>query len=290
MDGTTFVWTVVATALGGIQLFFQKVVAEEKRDSAFNGLMMYGISGLMAVAVLFTMYDVPAQWTAIALFGLIAGVSHGIGNFIRIESLKYIDSLIFFPINKILGPLAAVIGGVWLFHDPLTFRAYIGIALSMTVPLLLISSAEHHRQTNLRKGLIFLLISTALTSASLLLTKQGLLYPGSIFFMLVISQVAGSISSLIILFRRTNPSVILRVLAPRDLHLGLIAGVLGFLSTFTLFNALKTGYVSLVYVIHAHYILIPIILSVWWYKEHINARKVMAVAVSSLAITLLYNA
>jgi hypothetical protein len=40
-------------------------------------------------------------------------------------------------------------------------------------------------------------------------------------------------------------------------------------------------------VIHAHYILVPIILSIWWYGEHINTRKVAAVVLSFLAISLL---
>ena len=51
--------------------------------------------------------------------------------------------------------------------------------------------------------------------------------------------------------------------------------------------ALSTGLVSIVYIIQAHYILIPIVLSVWWYRDHINVRKFIAVVVSFFAITLL---
>jgi uncharacterized membrane protein len=52
-------------------------------------------------------------------------------------------------------------------------------------------------------------------------------------------------------------------------------------------NAMSTGQVSLVYTIQAHYIVIPIILSVIYYKEHMDLRKFAAVVLSMVAIGLL---
>ncbi len=76
----------------------------------------------------------------------------------------------------------------------------------------------------------------------------------------------------------------------RDVVLGLVSGTLGFFATYTLLQALLSGLVSIVYVIVAHYILIPIVLSVWWYGEHINFRKVAAIVLSLVAISVLYSA
>ena len=290
MGQEAFFWTILSTLLGGIQLFFQKVVAEEKRPSALNGLFMYSLSGIAAFVILFTFYKLPSAWMLIAAFGLGAGALHGLGNFIRLEALGYIDSVIYFPINKVLGPLLVVFGGVMFYAEQLTAREYIGIALSLTVPLLLISAAEHHRQKDLRRGLIFVVLSTFFTSASVLLTKQGIIYDNDLFFIMGMSQIAGAISSgAILLKQRGATSSAVFHITKRDIELGLIAGVLGFFSWFTLLKALSLGLISLVYVIHAHYILIPIILSVWWYKDHINFRKAIAVVVSFLAITILYS-
>ncbi len=288
MDQVTFYWALTATVLGGIQLFFQKVVAEEKRNSAFNGFMMYGVSAVAALLVLFMQSELPKEWLMASLFGLAGGISHASGNFIRIEALKYIDSVIYFPINKMLGPLLVVIGGVLLFGESLKPIQYIGIALSLSVPLLLLSSAEHHRQNNLRQGLLFVVASTVLTAISALLMKEGTAYDSSVLLLLVYAQLAGAVSSAVIFFRQTGSSRLrIASIAKRDLQLGVIAGAIAFFSAYTMLKALSMGLASLVYVIHAHYILIPIILSVWWYNDHINMRKFAAVVVSFLAIALL---
>ena len=291
MDQVTFYWTIVATVLAGIQLFFQKVVAQEKRDSAFNGLLMYGLSAVAVFTILFTYSGVPSAWRVIGIFALASGALHGIGNYFRIEALKYIDSVLYFPINKVLGPLLVVICGVLLLHDPLTIQQYIGIGVSFLVPLLLISSAEHHRQNNLRQGMALVVLSTVLTAASVLFTKQATSYEAAVLFVVGISQIAGTISSATILIKQRGVQFSKGItLDKRDVYLGIVAAVLGTVATYTLIKALSTGLVSLVYVIHAHYILIPIVLSVWWYKDHINLRKIIAIDVSFLAIGLLYTA
>ncbi|MDO8552967.1 MAG: EamA family transporter [bacterium] len=290
MDQTTFYWTIAATIFGGIQLFFQKVVAQEKRDSAFNGLLMYGFSAITVFIILFLYSDVPSAWLIIGIFALASGALHGIGNYFRIEALKHIDSVIYFPINKVLGPLLVVILGVLLLRDPLTTQQYIGIGTSFLVPLLLISSAEHHRQNNLRQGMIFVVLSTILTATSVIFVKQATSYESAALFIVGISQIAGTVSSAAILVKQRGTRLSQGItFDKRDVYLGFIAAALGTVATYTLIKALTTGLVSLVYVIHAHYILIPIVLSVWWYKDHINLRKILAIVVSFLAIGLLYS-
>ncbi len=288
MDQVTFAWTITTTIFAGLQLFMQRVVAKEGRDSAFAGFLMYAIGLVLAAVLLIAAGELPDMWVYAALFGIASGAVHGFGNFLRLESLKDIDSVLYFPINKVLGPIVVVIGGVLWFSEALTMREYIGIAFSLSVPLLLISSSEHTRQNNLRRGLILMVISTFLTAVAMLLSKAGTNYDQAILLLLVSTQLAATVSSAIIFYhkRRPHPEYFTH-LERRDFVLGGIIGILGFLSYFTFLKALSTGYVSLVYVIHAHYILIPIILSVWWYKEHINFRKLAAVVVSCLAIVLI---
>ncbi len=290
MDTTVFAWTIAATIFAGLQTFIGKVVAHERRDSAFNGIFMYGISGVVGVAWLATMTEVPAAWLAVAAFSFAGGGVHAVGNFFRIEALKHVDSVIFFPINKILGPVLAVLAGVFIFTESLTPTQYIGIFLSLTVPLLLVSQAEHHRQNNLKKGVVYLLFATALSVISLVVSKGAFIYGGDVMFVMFGSQVAGFLVSVTI-FKLTRGNFHSAFSMPRrDLWLGVLSGVLGFLSYFTFLQAISGGYLSLVYVIHAHYILIPIVLAVWLHRDHIDARKLFAIVVSSLAVILLYKA
>ena len=66
--------------------------------------------------------------------------------------------------------------------------------------------------------------------------------------------------------------------------LGFLLGIFmfGFL-IFTLL-AFKDGLVSIVFTVQSLYILIPIILSIIIYKEHINTQKIIAIILSIVAI------
>jgi uncharacterized membrane protein len=179
-----------------------------------------------------------------------------------------------------------VIGGVFFFSDALTPIQYAGVALSLTVPLLLITSVEFHRQKNLVYGLQLMVLCSVITALSLLVTKQGFLYGSYVLLMLGSAQTAGTIASAAILMRQHGMGFIAHA-ERRDVVLGLWSAFFGITSAYSLFVALDVGLVSLVYVIQAHYILIPIVLSVWWYRDHINLRKFAAVVVSFAAIALL---
>jgi|SRR3989344_5082700 len=288
MDQATLLWTLAGTLFAGLALFTQKIAAEEGRSSAFYGVLSYGTAGALGLALLVFLPDFPENWPTLALFGLASGGIHGLANFTRIESLKYIDSVIFFPLSKMFGPLLVVGGAVLLFAENLSPLQYIGIVLSITVPLLLLTSAEHHRQKNLPAGLKLLFISTLFSTAAVLIAKQGLLYSSSVVLILSTSQIAGTIASAAILMRQHGAGRAMFSHANRrDVQLGAVSGVIAFISSYCLFEAISSGYVSLVYVIQAHYILIPIVLSVWWYRDHINMRKLAAVVISFFAIGLL---
>src|SRR4051812_16189235 len=135
MDGITLAWTLAATVFAGLQIFTQKVVAQERGDSALNGVMGYGVSAIAAGIAAALTTGSSAALVLAALWALGSGTIHGFGSYIRIESLKYIDSVIYFPINKVLGPLMVLAMAVAWFGDKLTVLQYIGIVFSLCVPL-----------------------------------------------------------------------------------------------------------------------------------------------------------
>ena len=78
-------------------------------------------------------------------------------------------------------------------------------------------------------------------------------------------------------------------LTPAFLVAAFCIGIAQFLGFYLLLLAIHGSDLSLVYSINAHYILIPIILSIWYYKEHWNAQKVFAITLSLLALFLLHR-
>ena len=69
--------------------------------------------------------------------------------------------------------------------------------------------------------------------------------------------------------------------------IGVLIGVFQFIGFATLILAYKYGPISTTYAINSTYILIPIVLSIWYYGEHWNARKVIAIGLSVVAVVLL---
>lgn len=289
MDSVTLMWALAATVLSGMQMFTGKVIAHNKGSSAFNALMTYAVSGVMAYGVWFYYGSVvPDAWKWIVFFALGSGVLHGIGYIIRIDALHHVDSTLFFPLNKILGPILVCLGGVWWLGESLTGIQMLGIVLSLSVPVLLISNTEHSRQKNLKLGLALVVISTLFTSVSMVMTKQGADLDAQVIFMMMVSQLGASVISLAIYLYQNKPSELLRATF-FDINVGLVSGFFAFVSFYALLVAYNLGKISLVYTVHAHYILVPVFLSVWWYKEHIDMRKFAAVVLSCVTITLLFG-
>jgi drug/metabolite transporter (DMT)-like permease len=288
MDPTIFLWTLAATVAAGFHVFVSKVTAQRGLNGALNGVFSYGIPALISLGIFGIYFHLPVGWEWVAFWAALDGLLYGIGSVIRIESLRHIDSTIYFPINKILGPALIVIGGVVLFAEHITPLQWLGIGGAFLIPLLLIERTEHARQKNLRKGLLLCVASTLIIVASTVAIKYGLAYADSLWFFMVIANSTAALTSLALYAKSISFSQSNIRVTKTDISTGLAVGTLGFISVFTFCTALQAGYISIVYTIHAHYILIPIFLSVWWYGEHMNLRKFAAVALSCVTLMLLY--
>lgn len=289
MDTTTLMWTLAATVFAGLHIFAGKVVAQKKLNAAWNNIITYAIAGpTFLFCFLLTGEVLPVYWQEISAFALAAGATYAISAYTRIEALRFIDTVIFFPLSKILAPLIAVCGGMFFFHETLTPFNMLGVALSICVPILLIQKSEHARQSNLKFGIILMVISTVTATATHLLAKGAVtLSGGEIFFYMGVAQCAGLFISLALLKQEEHRAKEKYKHTKQDYLYGILSSLLGMASYIALMKALSTGQISLVYTIQAHYIVIPIILSVWFYKEHMDMRKFIAVALSMAAIGLL---
>lgn len=288
MDATIFAWTLLATLFAGFHVFASKVTASKGLDSALNGVFGYGLASAISFGVCMYQGVWPAAWVMIALWALADGLVHSIGSITRIDALRYIDSTIYFPINKILGPLLVVFCGVLILGEHITPLQWLGIIGALFIPLLLIDRAEHRRQKDLKRGLVLCVVSTFFTGITIIVIKAGLAYADSFWLFMALANLFGALTSAFLYAKKHKFSRTALNIPRHDIEVGLGVGLLGFLSCFALFTALQYGYASLVYTIHAHYILIPIFLSVWWYGEHINLRKFAAVVLSCVTLMLLY--
>lgn len=289
-----FIFALLSAVFGGLQSFAQKVVAHERHDTSLISATSALISSLLAlVFFLITAPGTPLTpmvwWLGLASGFLFIGFS-----ITRLESLQFIDAAIFFPLYKVLGPALVALIGIFLLGDQVGPQGVLGIALSCMVPLLLLSKHENHRQNNLKLGLLLLLASTVLSAIAA--GVNALVVQPNADFALPLVVIANGFAAIFgfVLFFRKHKMVDARreltsALTPRFLWMTLAIGLTQLFSFYFLLLAIAGDSLSLVYSINAHYILIPVLLSVWFYKEHWNKRKAAALIVSLLALVLLHR-
>ena len=184
------------------------------------------------------------------------------------------------------GPILVLILGVVFLGERLSLLQAIGFILAVSVPILLIDRFEHSRQKDLAKGIRYLLVSTAMIGGGTVLAKMAMSEGGDVF---TFSAIAYFVTIVGTGLMHVNASGTERRETPwiDVFFIGVIAGVCQFLGFIMLLLAYQDGPMSIAYAINSTYILIPIVLSIWFYGEHWSVRKLVAIALSCLAVVLL---
>lgn len=288
-----FVFALLSALFAGLQAFLNKVAAERKCDTYHISASSSIVSFLAAVVLfLFTsssLENIPSllYWLALA-----SGIFYVGRTISQLESLRFIDAAIFFPLYKVIGPAVVTLIGIVLLKDHISVAELVGIILSCMVPLLLITKAEHHRQKNLKLGLILMVISTVLAAFTVVVNALAV-QPDALLTIpfMVIAYAFSAIIGVVIYARRYRVEMYTTFKShctPSTLLLGISIGLVQCVSFLFLLLAFSASDVSVVYSINAHSIVIPVILSVWLYKEHWNKQKAFALIVSILALILLH--
>jgi len=201
------------------------------------------------------------------------------------------DSAIFLPLFKVLGPFVVIIFGIVFFSESFTFIEWMGLGVSLLVPLLLVSRAEKSRQNNLTLGLILIVICAVTSAIAAGLQKFATeiqSFPLWIVSLISLGILASSLTQYLIKHRGELASSFISQYSPGVLYVALLRTVFaggGFL--LTLFAFVYGGSLGIVYTINSLYILLPIILAIIFYGEHWNFRKACAIILSVIALILL---
>lgn len=290
-----FVFALLSALFAGVQSFLSKVVAERKYDSYHVSTSSALVAlGATLVLLLFSGESFANLPPLLLWLGLASGLLYIGRTVTQFESLQFIDSALFFPLYKVIGPVVVTAIGIFIFRDSLSLPVLTGIVLSCMLPLLLITRAEHARQKDLGLGLFLMLASTVLAAITTAVNAYAVQTDAS--FTIPYMAIAYGFSAVLgvgFFVRRHglgNAHAAMKAHSSfQALLLGSALGVLQCLSFLFLLLAFQGNSVSVIYSIQAHYILIPVLLSVWLYKEHWNTQKALALIVSLLALILLHR-
>jgi drug/metabolite transporter (DMT)-like permease len=201
--------------------------------------------------------------------------------FSRIESMKNIDTVIFFPLYKTVWPILVTGVSLFFFKETLQLKEIIGIIIWISVPLLLITSSENKKQKNLCLWIILVLITAILSTIGSWISKEVMLREYNIVFYVFMISIFWLLSSIFSYYylnqknKKYNHKWIWKF--------SLISWILHTASFFTFMLALKWN-LAIVFTISSFSIIIPIILSIIFYNDHFNMKKWFVIALSIISI------
>lgn len=287
-----FIFAVASALIGGFGAFANKITAQRKYDSELVLLInaITSIVILFPLAIFFEGYSVvsPALFFLVLISGMIATSTA----LMKVYALHYIDSAIFLPLFKVVGPIIVIGFGVLFFNESFTSREWFGLMVSLLVPLLLISKMERLRQNNLNLGIILIFVAAAVSSVIAVLQKYATEIAEAPLWIVAFSSLGMFVSSTLYYFykhRRRSLEIIRGNFSKGVFMVGMVRTVFaggGFYLTILAYT--YGGPLGVVYTINSLYILPPIILAIVFYNEHWNMRKVFAIVLSIAALALLH--
>jgi drug/metabolite transporter (DMT)-like permease len=155
--------------------------------------------------------------------------------------------------------------------------------------LLLITTREKKRQINLKRGLIFLVYSSLLVLVSTLMIKQASELNLDMPLFVFVSAIAWTFTSWLSYkwFKKQHKKKwIDKKYSTKNIYS--FAAVLGFfnITSFYAFAKALEGNLAVAFTINSFSILIPIVLSIIFYKDHFDIKKAIVILLSIVSIIL----
>lgn len=277
-----FIFALISALGAGLYSFSSKISAHLKFHSAqvtmYSTVSATVLSGIYALVV---SADTSSVFLILSI-AVIDAVAYGVVAITRIDALKHIDSMIFFPLYKVISSILAVPLGILFFSDVISTNEFLGIGIGLLAPIFLITKKEKERQGNLKKGIMLLMIgivaALVATAMSKIINLMELDFSLYVFF-------AFSITSLF-------SALIYKKDRKKDHNkkyvelVGVFGGACMFVNLFFFVRALS-GNLGTVYLINSFSTVLVVLLSVIIFKEHINLKKIGALIVTVVSLVLL---
>jgi len=287
-----FIMAVGGALFSGVAAFGLKIAAQHNFDSELSILYSSIFSATFVTPLAFFIAGLHNFLLFPFFIALVGGILAAMVGIFKIYALRHIDTTIYFPLFKLVSPALAIVLGILLFQESFNTIEWFGIALSLFVPLLLITKGEHSRQNNLIRGLILVLVTGIIAALVATINKYATDLSHQVLWLMVASSTGVFIGSLgLTIYKRGHANIVTTVKEHTNRKLLFVSITRSlFISTsfgMTLYAFVLGGTLGVVQTIHSLYILVPIVLAICLYKEHWNLQKVAAIVLSIAALVLL---
>jgi len=274
-------YAAVALLCYGLQGFLYKVSAKKGCNTAVTMFFFMSTVTILAAASFFMFGEKIKSPGALVILSILNAIFFFISTSCTMEGLKIIPANVFYPVIRSSTGLV-VLFSLLYFHDSLSSYQWIGIVLSLLVILILMGKGERRRiERGMRLKAVILLsvafLATAtVTVASSLKTPLAFItlsYGLNIFISLTAAKNFKEKGGKQI----TNASVII----------GISIGIVNFFGFISLLRAFALYRLSIIATLVGLSFIVPILLSMIFYKERITVARVTGVVLAIGAAVLL---
>jgi len=283
---TWLIFTIASVFFSWFTNFIFKVIWKRNYDTSYVLFLRYIISSILAW--LFYLYN---YWFLNIGFNIIyillwIWLIKAILNFFiwvfKVEWLKYIDISLFMPIYKTIWIILVTLSSFIIFNETLSDKNIIWILIWILVPIFLINKKENSLQINLKKWIIYTITWTMLLTVSSSINKYVVIESMNIelftFIWLSLWIVVSYIK-----YKKDERNITNLYNIKWIYLVSFILWLLSFLTTISFMYALKWN-LAVVYTLNSFSILIPIVLSVIFYKEKMTLKKVLVILLSMISV------
>jgi multidrug transporter EmrE-like cation transporter len=281
---TWLIYAIISIFAAGIHNFLLKVSTEKNYNGSLTSLLWYSVWAVVAcIYFLYTWGKIDGwEWMIYFAFGNV--LFYFLSMLTRMEGMRNIDTVIFYPLYKTISPVLVTLVSFFFFQEVLSLKEGIWIIIGIMIPLMLITSHENKIQRNLKKWVIFVIFTSLFIGVSAAFSKGVMIEWANVELFIFLSMWLGSIISAISykFFHKNSKG---NYNKEWMLKFGFIIWIFHFLAFMTFQKAL-TWNLAVVFTINSFSILVPIILSVIYYKDHFNKKKAFVIALSIVSILL----
>ncbi len=283
-------WVLYAIAslfFVGLYNFGMKMIAKRNYNTSFVTIISYSSASIIAGIYYFFTHQgnlLVEGFLIIWLFALLHRIFLFASTLARVEGLKNIDTTIFYPVYKAFFPILMTAISVFYFWENLSWYEWIGIFIWISIPLLLINKVENTLQSNLKLWVIFILITTITawiwSFLSKILATMSLDLDLFVFLWFSFWVIISSLNYKF-LQKKTKKEY-----SQEGVYMfWIVLGIITFLWLYT-FTYSLTWNLAIAVTINSFSILIPIVLSVIFYKEEMTWKKALVIWLSIVSVIL----
>ena len=280
METWLILWIISSSALW-MAHFLDKIIAKNnfnKNNTLFYSAITQVIISFFYFLYIWATFYLTFLFLFLIIFRIILNTEKSIT---KIESLKYIDTSLFFPINNIIKIWWWFLLWMLFFWEYLTSKEYIFLIWWIISTLFLWYKKKSDINIDFKNWIKFLLISSLLLLWAQIINKYMWKEHEPSFYVLL-----SSIISFLYLLIKIKLSKKKFNLEKKELFFGFLKGIMTFVAFLTLVMSFKDWKLVVIQLISTIAVFIPIFLAFIIYKEKIN--KVRLIGLILFLINLIY--